>query len=144
MTVLFFLFIMSLMTLSMVSSSYLELRISQNLFIASQQFQAAEAGLKLAEKRLTRFSTPILTRHERFNYAGFQINSDLKQHRTPYCINQRLAYVYDVIVKAKRMTVGQLNLKTTYVIQLKTACQHGRLLLTKTGRSSWRELSPLS
>jgi Tfp pilus assembly protein PilX len=140
-TVLFFLFITSLMTLSILSSAYLELRVSQNMVIAAQQFQAAEAGLKLTERRLTKLSRLISELHERFNYADFQISSDLLRHITPYCINQSLAYIYDVIVQAKQRTVGSLTLKTTYAVKAKTACQHGELALTKTGRSSWRELS---
>lgn len=143
-TVLFFLFIMSLMTLAILNNSYLELRISQNMVISAQQFQAAEAGLKLTEHRLANLSTFIPELHEHFNYAGFQISSKLIRHLTPYCINQSLAYIYDVIVQAKQMTVGSLILKTTYAIKAKTACQHGELTLTKTGRSSWRELSSSS
>lgn len=143
-TVLFFLFILSLMTLSLLSSSYLELRMSQNMIITAQQFQAAEAGLKLTEHRLTSLSTFINELHEHFNYAGFQINSKLIRHITPYCINESLAYIYDVIVKAKQMTIGVLTLKTTYVIKTKAACQYAKPTLTKTGRSSWRELSSLS
>lgn len=140
-TVLFFLFIMSLMTLSILSSSYLELRVSQNMVLATQQFQAAEAGLKFTEHRLANLSTFIPELHEHFNYAGFQISSELIRHLTPYCINQSLAYIYDVIVQAKQMAVGSLILKTTYAIKTKIACQHGERSLTKTGRSSWRELS---
>jgi Tfp pilus assembly protein PilX len=143
-TVLFFLFIMSLMTLSILSSSYLELRVSQNMAIATQQFQAAEAGLKLTEHRLTNLSTLISELHEHFNYAGFQISSKLTRHIRPYCINQSLAYVYDVIVQAKQVREGVLTLKTTYVKKEKTACQDGLSILKKTGRSSWRELSSSS
>ena len=143
-TVLFFLFIMSLMTLSILSSSYLELRMSQNMVITAHQFQAAEAGLKLTEHRLTSFPTFISELHEHFNYADFQISSKIIRHITPYCINQNLAYIYDVIVQAKQMTLGVLTLKTTYVVKAKVACQHGELTLKKTGRSSWRELSSTS
>jgi Tfp pilus assembly protein PilX len=142
--VLFFLFIISLMTLSILSSSYLELRMSQNMIITAQQFQAAEAGLKLTEHRLTSLSTFNSEWHEYFNYAGFQISSKLIRHLTSYCINQSLAYIYDVIVQAKQMTVGVLTLKTTYVVQAKVACRHKELTLTKNGRSSWRELSSTS
>lgn len=143
-TVLFFLFILSLMTLSLLSSSYLELRMSQNRFIAAQQFQAAEAGLKLTERRLASLSTPVSELHEYYYYAGFQISSEFRRHKTPYCINQRLAYVYDVIVQAKQTSSGALTLKTTYTSRIKTPCQHGALTLTKAGRSSWRELSSAS
>ncbi len=139
--VLFFLFIMSLMTLAILNSSYLELRVSQNMVISAQQFRAAEAGLKLTEHQLANLSTFIPELHEHFSYAGFQISSELIRHLTPYCINQSLAYIYDVIVQAKQMTVGSLILKTTYAVKAKTACQHEGLALTKTGRSSWRELS---
>ncbi|MDD4892535.1 MAG: hypothetical protein WAW84_02255 [Candidatus Rickettsiella isopodorum] len=143
-TVLFFLFITSLMTVSILSHSYLELGISRNLLIASQQFQAAEAGLKLTESWLKSRSTPIFALHKRFNYAGFQISSELRRHRTSYCINQSQAYIYDVIVQAKQTTSGALSLQTTYAIKTKNRCQSGDLALTKTGRSSWRELNSLS
>ena len=48
-TGLLFLFMMALMVLSLLNTVHLELRMSQNLAIASQQFQVAEAGLKIAE-----------------------------------------------------------------------------------------------
>lgn len=50
-TGLLFLFMMALMVLSLLNTVHLELRMSQNLAIASQQFQVAEAGLKIAENR---------------------------------------------------------------------------------------------
>ena len=139
--VLFFLFIISLMTLSILNSSYLELRMTQNWVIAAQQFRAAEAGLKLIEHRIASISMPITALHEHYNYAGFQIHAEFRRHKTSYCINQRLAYVYDVIVAAKKMKVGALRLKTNYVIKVKSACQHAERILTKIGRSSWQELS---
>lgn len=139
--VLFFLFIMSLMTLSILNNSYLELRMSQNLLIASQQFQVAEAGLKLTEHRLANFSTPFLAVHEHFNYAGFQISSELRRHTTLYCINQNLAYVYDVIVQVQQTTKSVLRLKTTYAVQTKIHCPHGGLTIAKIGRISWQELN---
>ncbi|MGC1853772.1 MAG: PilX N-terminal domain-containing pilus assembly protein [Candidatus Aquirickettsiella sp.] len=142
--VLFFLFIMSLLTLSILNSSYLELRMSQNMVIATQQFRAAEAGLKLIEHRLATLSTSISALHKHYNYAGFQISAEFRKHKTIYCINQRLAYVYDVIVEAKQKTISTLTLKTNYVIKAKNACQHEKFKLTKTGRSSWRELNSSS
>jgi Tfp pilus assembly protein PilX len=140
-TVLFFLFVISLMTLSILNNSYLVLRMSQNMVIVAQQFQAAEAGLKLTEHRLETISTSISALHEYYNFAGFQISSEFRRHRTRYCINQRLAYVYDVKVQAQQMSEGVLTLKTTYAIKEKTACQDGLFTLKKTGRSSWRELN---
>lgn len=142
--VLFFLFIMSVMTLSILNSSYLELRMSQNWVVAAQQFQAAEAGLKLIEHRLATLSDALSALHENYNYAGFQINAEFRRHKSQYCINQRLAYVYDVIVQAKKMSEGMLTLKTNYAIKAKTVCLHGDPTLAKSGRSSWRELSSSS
>ena len=52
-TGLLFLFMMALMVLSLLNTVHLELRMSQNLAIASQQFQVAEAGLKIAENRFS-------------------------------------------------------------------------------------------
>lgn len=143
-TVLFFLFIMSLMTLSLLNNSYLELRMSQNWVIAAQQFQAAEAGLKLAEHRLALLSMPIPLLHEHYNYAGFQIDAEVRRHRALYCINQSLAYIYSVIVQAKKINEGVLTLKTTYTIKEKKSCQQKSLTLKRAGRSSWRELSSSS
>lgn len=138
--VLFFLLMMSLMALSLLNSSHLELRISQNMAFNTQRFQAAEAGLKLMEYRLNHPSIFTPEMHEHFNYADFQITAVLKRHEMHYCINQYLAYIYDVIVQAKQ-TIGEgLTLKTTYVIKTKRTCL-GKLILSKAGRSSWRELS---
>lgn len=138
--VLFFLFIMSLMALSLLNSSYLELRMNQNMTSIAQRFQAAEAGLRLAEHRLNSLSMFSSEIYEHFNYAGFQINAALKKHKIHYCINQRLAYIYDVIVQAKQSIGEVITLKTTYAIKTKAACS-GEFTLSKAGRSSWRELS---
>ena len=48
-TGLLFLFMMALMVLSLLNTVHLELRMSQNLAIASQQYQVTEARLKIAE-----------------------------------------------------------------------------------------------
>lgn len=138
--VLFFLLMMSLMALSLLNSSYLELRMSQNMAFTAQRFQAAEAGLRLAEQRLNSLSMFTSEIYEHFNYAGFQIKAALKKHKIHYCINQRLAYIYDVIVQAKQ-TIGEgITLKTTYAIKTKEVCSRERTF-SKSGRSSWRELS---
>ena len=136
--VLFFLLMMSLMALSLLNSSYLELRMSQNMAFNSQRFQAAEAGLTLMEHRLNNLSIFSPEIHEYFNYAGFQINAVLKRHEIHYCINQHLAYIYDVIVQANQKIGEGLTLKTTYAIKTQKACT-GELNLSKAGRSSWRE-----
>jgi hypothetical protein len=137
--VLFFLLMLSLMTLSLLNSSYLELRMSQNMAFTAQRFQAAEAGLRLTEHQLNNLSKFISEIHKHFDYAGFRINVALKKHKIHYCINQRLAYIYDVLVQAQQ-TIGEgLTLKTTYVIKTSAACS-GELILSKAGRSSWREL----
>lgn len=139
--VVFFLFIMSLMALSLLNSSYLELRMSQNRVSTTQQFQAAEAGLKLAERQFSNLSLFISEMHDHFDYAGFQVSAALVRHITHYCFNQKLAYIYDVTVQAKSTIGSRLALKTTYVIKTKEACKNGELTLSKIGRSSWRELS---
>jgi hypothetical protein len=139
--VLFFLFIISLMTLSLLTRSYLELRMSQNWVIAAQRFQAAEAGLKLAEHRLVLLSMPIPLLREHYHYAGFEIDTEIRRHKTLYCIKQSLAYIYSIIVQAKKINEGVLTLKTTYAIKEKKSCKQRLLILHKTGRTSWRELS---
>lgn len=128
------------MAVSLLNSSYLELRISQNIAFTAQRFQATEAGLRLTEQRLNSLSTFTSELHEHFNYAGFQINAALKKHKIHYCINQRIVYIYDVIVQAKQIIGEGLTLKTTYGIKTKETCS-GELTLSKAGRSSWRELS---
>lgn len=144
MAVLFFLFIMSLMTVSILSHSCLALRMSRNFFMTSQQFQAAEAGLKIAESLAENLQTPILSLQSQFNYADFQVSSALKRHSLSYCINQYQAYIYDITVKVKKNTSNALRLQSTYVIKIKQTCQSGKQLLTKTGRYAWRELNSLS
>ena len=71
-TGLLFLFMMALMVLSLLNTVHLELRMSQNLAIASQQFQVAEAGLKIAENRLNLLvQLKILYLNLKLNYVVF-------------------------------------------------------------------------
>ncbi len=100
--VLFFHLMMSLMALSLLNTSYLELRMSQNMAFTARRFQAAEAGLTLAEHRLNNLSMFISEIHEHINYVSFQINAALKKHKIHYCINQRLAYIYDIMCKQNK------------------------------------------
>lgn len=142
-TGLFFLFVMALMVLSLLNTVHLELRISQNLAIASQQFQVAEAGLKIAENRLTLLAQrKILDLHEQLNYAGFQLNYDIKRFAMPFCYHAKIAYIYRIIAKARQTAAdAALILETTYAVVGNGDCQGGEARLIRTGRSAWRELS---
>jgi len=143
-TVLFFFFIMSLMTLSILHHSCLELRMSRNFLMTSQQFQAAEAGLKKAEHWAETLQTPALFLQKSFTEEGFQMDTTLRRHTLPYCIHPYSAYVYDIIVKTSKDGSNALRLQSTYVIKTNHLCQSRERQLTRTGRYSWRELNALS
>jgi Tfp pilus assembly protein PilX len=142
-TGLFFLFMMALMVLSLLNTVHLELRMSQNLSIASQQFQVAEAGLKIAENRLILLAQrKILDLHQQLNYAGFQLSYDIKRFAMPFCCHEKIAYIYRVIAKARKTTADAvLILETTYAVAENEECQGGEARLIRTGRSAWRELN---
>ncbi len=142
-TGLFFLLMMALMVLSSLNTVHLQLRVSQNLAIGSQQFQVAEAGLKIAENRLALLvQRKILDLHQQLNYAGFQLSYDIKRLAMPFCYHEKTAYIYRVIAKARQTTAdAALILETTYAIAGDEDCQGGEAQLIRTGRSAWRELN---
>ena len=140
--VLFFLFILSLMALSLLNTANLELCMGQNRVIASQQFQAADAGLKIAENKLVDLSLKkILVLHEQLNYAGFKVSYDIKRYIMPFCINQKLAYTYRIISQAKQIAGRPLTLETSYAITMDKVCHGGEAKLIRVGHSTWRELN---
>ena len=60
------------MVLSLLNSTHLELRMSQNYALASQQFWAAgKRGLKIAERSLAEKFQSAKHVHDAFNYAGY-------------------------------------------------------------------------
>ncbi len=143
---LFFLFMMALMVLSLLDTVHLQLRVSQNLATASQQFQAAEAGLKIAENQLALLAPrKILDLHQQLKYAGFQLSYDIKRFALPFCAHEKIAYIYRVIAKARQTAADSaLILETTYAVAGNEDCQGGEAQLIKTGRSAWRELNEYS
>lgn len=138
--VLFFLFIMSLLILSSLNTANLALHISRNRLLASQQFQAAEIGLKVAEDKLNVEKLNILTLQGQFKFAGFQVSYDIKRYRPSFCNNQKLTYIYRIISQAKQIEGKLLTLETTYAINSNETCHGGESKLTSIGRSTWREL----
>jgi uncharacterized membrane protein len=96
---------------------------------------------KIFRENSDSLATPVSELYEQFHVAGFQISAEIKQHLTHYCINKSLAYVYDVIVKVKQMTAGELTLKSIYAIKMKEACHGEEFKLKKIGRIAWREFS---
>jgi Tfp pilus assembly protein PilX len=142
-TGLLFLFMMALMVLSLLNTVHLELRMSQNLAIASQQFQVAEAGLKIAENRLTLLvQRKILDLHQQLNYADFQLSYDIKRFAMPFCCHEKIAYIYRILAKARQTAAdAALILETTYAVAGNENCQGGEAQLIRTGRGAWRELN---
>ena len=138
-TVLFFLLMIGLTVLSLLNSTHLELRMSQNYSMASQQFQAADAGLKIAETRLdSLFRESIL--HDGINYAGYQVSYEIKRLNLPFCIDQQLAYYYRITVQAMLAQQRTFILQTTYAKKINDICTGKEEKLIKEGRSAWREL----
>ncbi len=142
-TGLLFLFMMALMVLSLLNTVHLELRMSQNLAIASQQFQVAEAGLKIAENRLTLLvQRKILDLHQQLNYADFQLSYDIERLAMPFCCHEKIAYIYRILAKARQTAAdAALILETTYAVAGNEDCQGGEAQLIRTGRGAWRELN---
>jgi Tfp pilus assembly protein PilX len=141
-TVLFFLLIVGLMVLSLLNMTHLELRMSQNYALVSQQFQAAEAGLSLAEARLASLLS-VNNLHEELNYAGYQVYYEIQRLPLPFCFDQQLAYYYRITAQAKQRQQHALKLQTTYAKKINETCTGKEQKLIKEGRSSWRELCSL-
>lgn len=139
-TILFFLLIMSLMVLTLLNSAHLELRMSQNYAMASQQFRAAEAGLKIAEEKLSTLVNEN-TFHASFDYAGYEVVYDIQRFSSRFCLEKQIAYYYRITAQAKQAQGRRVILQTTYAKRLNEVCSGKEEKLTKEGRTSWRELS---
>lgn len=138
-TVLFFLLMIGLMVLSLLNATHLELRMSQNYTMASQQFQAAEAGLKVAEARLASLFKEV-TLHDSFNYAGYQVFYDIQRLNLLFCIDQQLAYYYRITAQAMQVQRHAITLQTTFAKKTTETCTGKEEKLMQEGRSAWREL----
>ena len=139
-TALFFLLVIGLMVLTLLNSTHVALRTSQNYSMASQQFQAAEAGLKMAEERLATLLGKDAF-HGGFDYAGYQIIYDIQRFSLAFCIEQKIAYYYRITAQAKQTQGRAVVLQTTYAQRINEICQGAEKSLPKEGRSSWRELN---
>lgn len=139
MTVLFFLLTIGLMVLSLLNTTHLELRMSQNYSLVSQQFQAAEAGLSIAEARLAGLLNGNIL-HDKLNYAGYQVYYEIQRLQWPFCLDQQIAYYYRVTAQAKQLRQHALVLQTTYAKKINEPCTGKEQKLLKEGRSAWRQL----
>lgn len=139
-TVLFFLLMIALMILSLLNITHLELRLSRNYTMVSQQFWAAEAGLKMAENKLAHLLEGINFQDE-FNYAGYQVQYNAKRFSLPFCSDQHIVYYYRITAKAKQAPRNVLVLQTTYAKKTNKKCESNEVQRLTEGRSAWRELN---
>ncbi|WP_126323204.1 pilus assembly PilX family protein [Candidatus Rickettsiella viridis] len=139
-TVLFFLLMISLMVLSLLNSTHLELRMGQNYAMASQQFWAAETGLKMAEVQLANLGARSHLQGS-FSYAGYQVQHDAERIGLPFCSAQQIVYYYRITARAKQAQRQALVLQTTYAKKINKKCAENEEKPIKEGRSSWRELN---
>ncbi len=137
-TVLFFLLMIGLLVFSLLNTTHLELRMSQNYSMASQQFQAAEAGLKIAEARLAVVFKRVAL-HEELSYAGYQIFYDIQRLSLPFCIDKQVAYYYRITAQALQSQQHARSLQTTYAKKTNKTCTGEESKLIKEGRSGWRQ-----
>ena len=138
-TVLFFLLMIGLMVLSLLNMTHLEVRMSQNYSLASQQFQAAEAGLSIAEARLASLLNGN-SLHDELNYAGYQVYYEIQRLPLPFCLDQQIVYYYRITARAKQLQQRVRILQTTYAKKINQTCTGKEQKLIREGRSSWREL----
>jgi hypothetical protein len=134
---LFFILMIALLVLSLLNSTHIGLRMSQNYSMASQQFQAAEAGLKMAEDRLSDFGES--NAHDELNYAGYHVSYDIQRLNLAFCMDQQVVYYYRVTSQAKQAQQRALILQTTYAGKINKVCQGTEEKLKKLGRSAWRQ-----
>jgi Tfp pilus assembly protein PilX len=139
-TVLFFLLVIALIVLDLLNTTYLQLRMSQNYAVASQQFWAAEAGLKMAEAQL---ASVWEEKHLRdvFNYADYQVQYEVERFSLPFCHAKHIVYYYRITAKAKQAQQRALVLQTTYAKKTHKKCIEDNEKRLIEGRSSWRELN---
>ena len=139
-TVLLFLLMMSVLTLTALSVSNLQHKMSVNLQEENQLLAAAEAGLRQAENQIG-----LGVQHDLFEIAGVTVNYSIEpinQVNTEIIceptLQNQLAY-YRIISSATINHHYTIGLQSTYAKAIKP-CTEKPLHIKQEGRMSWVEL----
>ncbi len=155
-TVLLFLFILSLLGISALTNSQLQLRMSNNFVAQLQQKQAVEAGLHTGEMQLQRLADDALPKeyyaqpwqakqYFTIRYNQMEVHYIIEPLRLSSlaCLQgqtkqlQQGAY-YRVTAWTVDLAQQPLIMQTTYLRPLQEPCVTTEKLL-QPGRLSWRE-----
>ena len=156
-SVLIFLFLLSLLALHGLSNSQLQTKISSNLLLQAQELQALEAGLTAGEILAAnpQKSTCVIVEstvqpwsnnnHCAAQFDNLTINYLVEELSTDVCLitgytaNQEAILAKGDIYRVTSWDANQGILQTTYSVQKNSKCTD---VISKiwTGRLSWREI----
>lgn len=140
-TLLLFVFMIGLFTITLHHHLQLTLRTQQNYQQLLQQFYAVEAVLAHAEANLP-LNEVSNTQQYKEKYDQYTIFYYFKRLPEPFCFHQQRAYFYRITAYLPNLLgyeVPLITLQTTYA-RLSTARCHGdEAILIHLGRSAWRE-----
>lgn len=138
-TVLIFLLILSLLTLTMLSSSQLELRMSTNGAEEQVVFQAAEAGLTMTENQLNKHNFIACILNIQNVKIANQFNLMASNKIICDTAKQYQLALYQITSKAMARDHYSITLQSIYAIPFKS-CDVQPMVIMKKGRLSWVEL----
>ena len=134
-TVLIFLLVLSMLAVSVFDASYLQIRMSQNFADELRLLQAAEMGLRTAEKQL---QAGQLTRDE------ITIIYSVEPLSAASCVwdeshHKKNAIFYRITSQAGWNEKEMVTLQSTYAQASSQTCM-GQQPAIQPGRMSWREI----
>jgi hypothetical protein len=143
---LLFLMLAALLVNTQLTAAQLQFKMAAAFQAASQQFQAAEAGLQRGEQFLT-YTHKLPTgkmRLQQFDYAGYRVQVDAVRLHALLCMlpDAHLGHVWRVTARAERAFLkisAPLVLQSNYGVPEGGHCPKEAVRRLK-GRSSWRQL----
>lgn len=135
--VLIFLFLLSLLAVSALNTSHLQLRMSQNFSDDGRLFEAAEIGLRTAEKKL------MVGSHQ-MNIDGIAVMYSIETLPKASCViatnhHKYAGIYYRITSEATWNKTESITLQTTYALPISQKCNDATVAV-QSGRMSWREL----
>lgn len=130
--VLIFLLVLSMLAITALGISHLQLQMGQNYAMTIKAFEAAEAGLQMGEKNL---------KSSRFDFEQYSVIYEVEQMPGNSCLlpQHQLGIFYRITAEAKRLDEQPVMLQSTYAQPTTKPCSgHERVL--NFGRMSWRQL----
>lgn len=146
-TVLIFLLILSMLALALLTTSQLQLKMSSNAAQEQIIFQAAEAGLNLAEKQLRDHNSyHDFSDHSFVKLGNLDVVTEFHVLAKNKIICDKSGHhelkLYQINSKSIAPNFYSITLQSVYALPFKP-CTAEPILKIKDGRLSWAELKSL-